>query len=150
MRAIIQRVSHAEVEVDQKSVGKIGKGLLILVGFEEADTTIDLKWMCSKIIQLRIFADKNNLMNLSLQEISGEILLVSQFTLFASIKKGNRPSFTRSAKAGFAEKMYEQMKDEFSFQMGKAVQTGKFGADMKLNILNDGPVTIFMDSKNME
>jgi|SRR6185437_1626635 len=150
MRVIIQRVNSASIKVDGKITGSINKGLLILAGWEEADTEEDLEWMSGKIIRLRIFSDENGLMNLSLPDINGDILLVSQFTLFASFKKGNRPSFIRSAKPDFAILMYNSFIQHIEKELGKSIKTGIFGADMKVNLENDGPVTIFMDSKNKE
>lgn len=150
MRAIIQRVSHASVTINEKIKSKIGIGLLILLGIEESDTETDIEWLSKKIIQLRIFSDKENKMNLSVSDINGEILLISQFTLFASTKKGNRPGFTRSAKPEIAIPLYEKTIHALEKLFEKKIQTGEFGADMKVELLNDGPVTIMMDSKNPE
>jgi D-aminoacyl-tRNA deacylase len=147
MRVIIQRVNHASVKVEGKTIGSIQKGLLVLAGWEDADTEEDITWMSGKIARLRIFNDENGLMNLSVQDTGGDILIVSQFTLFASTKKGNRPSFIRSAKPGFAIPMYEKFIRQMESDLGKKVETGIFGADMKIDLENDGPVTIFMDSK---
>lgn len=150
MRAVIQRVSNASVTIENKIQGKIEIGLLILLGIEETDTEKDIDWLVRKIIQLRIFSDENGKMNLSLQDVNGDILLISQFTLFASTKKGNRPSFIRSAKPAIAIPLYEQFIIETETQLNKKIQTGIFGADMKVELLNDGPVTIIIDSKNPE
>ncbi|HUM52421.1 MAG TPA: D-aminoacyl-tRNA deacylase [Chitinophagales bacterium] len=150
MRAILQRVSSCSVTINQQIKSQIGNGLLILLGIEENDTETDIDWLVKKIIQLRIFSDENGKMNLSVQDINGEILVVSQFTLFASTKKGNRPSFTRSAKPEIAIPLYEKFIGETEKIFGKNIQTGTFGADMKVQILNDGPVTIIIDSKQAE
>lgn len=150
MKAVIQRVGHAKVEVAEETVGEIQQGLLILLGIEEADNEEDIEWLSRKIINMRIFSDQSGNMNLSLQEVKGELLLISQFTLHASTKKGNRPSFVKAAKPEFANTMYERMRTELSIQLGKEVKTGRFGADMKVRLLNDGPVTIILDSKNKE
>ncbi len=150
MRAVIQRVSFASVTVDEIVIGKIETGLLILLGIEEADSHEDIEWLSNKICNLRIFADENRVMNLSVKEASGNILLVSQFTLHASTKKGNRPSYIKAAKPEFAIPMYEKMILQLKKDSGKKIETGKFGADMKVELLNDGPVTICIDSKNRE
>lgn len=150
MRALIQRVSHASVLVNHRSVGAINEGLLVLLGVEEADEKADLEWLVRKICRMRIFPDEEGKMNLSVQDIGGNILLVSQFTLHASTKKGNRPSFIRAASPGFASKMYEACIKEFEKEMQKPISTGEFGAMMDVKLVNDGPVTIFMDSKNKE
>lgn len=150
MRAVIQRVSHASCTVGENITGKIGTGLLILLGIEESDATADLTWLAQKIVNLRIFNDENGLMNKSLAEVGGEILLISQFTLFAQTKKGNRPSFIRAAKPEQAVPLYEQMISELSRLTGNPPKTGIFGADMKINLLNDGPVTIIMNTKDKE
>ena len=150
MRAILQRVSTAVVEIDKKIVGAIGQGLLLFVGIEEADTTIDIDWLCRKIVNMRIFGDENGNMNLSIKDVDGQLLVVSQFTLHASTKKGNRPSFIKAANPEFANKMYEDFKAHISKDLDKPVQSGKFGADMKVSLVNDGPVTIVLDSKNKE
>ena len=150
MRAIIQRVTNCSVTIDQQLKSQIGNGLLILLGIEENDTETDIEWLVKKIIQMRIFSDENGKMNLSVQDINGEILVVSQFTLFASTKKGNRPGFTRSARPETAIPLYEKFIVETEKHFGKKIQTGMFGADMKVQILNDGPVTIIMDSKQAE
>jgi D-tyrosyl-tRNA(Tyr) deacylase len=150
MRAVIQRVSEAKVAIGGAVRGAIGKGLLVLLAVEDADTAEDIEWLSGKIVRLRIFNDEQGLMNLSVQEVSGGILLVSQFTLFASTKKGNRPSFSRSAKPEIAVPLYEQFIRRLTADFGGAIQTGEFGADMKVSLLNDGPVTIVVDSKNRE
>lgn len=150
MRVVIQRVSSASVTIQQEVVGSIQSGLLILVGIEEADTTEDIQWLCQKIINLRIFGDDNGLMNLSIQDVDGDFLVVSQFTLFASTKKGNRPSYIRSAKPDIAIPLYENFIKTLHEQSGKTIATGQFGADMKVALVNDGPVTIIIDSKNKE
>jgi D-aminoacyl-tRNA deacylase len=150
MRVAIQRVNYASVKVDGDITGAIEQGLLVLAGWEETDTDEDLEWMSGKIVRLRIFGDPDGLMNLSVQETEGNILLVSQFTLFASTKKGNRPSFIRSAKPDFAIPMYENFKKILETDLGKPIQTGIFGADMKVELENNGPVTIFIDSKAKE
>jgi D-tyrosyl-tRNA(Tyr) deacylase len=147
MRVVIQRVSKASVIVDGQITGAINGGLLVLVGVEDADTEEDIEWLSNKIVNLRIFNDEAGVMNLSLLQTGGDILLVSQFTLHASTKKGNRPSYIRASKPEFAVPMYEKMIASLEAQLGKKVQTGIFGADMKVELLNDGPVTIFIDSK---
>lgn len=150
MRVVIQRVQKASVTVDEKIIGKIGTGLLVLAGFEESDTQEDWDWIIQKIIQLRIFPDENGVMNVSVQDAKGEILIVSQFTLHASTKKGNRPSYIRSSPPQIAKKQYESFVNSLKNKYFSPVQTGEFGADMKVELLNDGPVTICMDSKNKE
>lgn len=150
MRAILQRVTSCSVTINHQTKSQIGNGLLILLGIEENDTEADIYWLVKKIIQMRIFSDENGKMNLSVQDINGEILVVSQFTLFASTKKGNRPSFARSAKPEIAVPLYEKFIGETEKFFGKNIQTGTFGADMKVQILNDGPVTIIIDSKQAE
>jgi D-tyrosyl-tRNA(Tyr) deacylase len=150
MRAIIQRVSQASVTVDGKICGSINSGLLVLLGIEDADEEEDIQWLANKIIQLRIFNDANGVMNLALKEMNGGILLVSQFTLFASTKKGNRPSYIRASKPDVAIPLYEKMIATLNVQLTTPVQTGIFGADMKVALVNDGPVTIFIDSKARE
>ncbi len=150
MRAVIQRVSEASCMVDTKITGAIKTGLLILLGIEEADTAEDLTWLAQKIVNMRIFCDENGLMNKSLKNVNGEILLISQFTLFAQTKKGNRPSFIQAAKPEKAIPLYEQMIAELETLTGKSPQTGIFGADMKIELVNDGPVTIIMDTKERE
>jgi D-tyrosyl-tRNA(Tyr) deacylase len=150
MRAIIQRVTQAQVQIDGKLFSEIGNGLLVLLGIEESDTLHDIEWLVRKIIQLRIFSDTEGKMNLSAQDIEGEVLIISQFTLYASTKKGNRPSFIRSAKPDSAIPLYQQFVIQMETHLGRKVQTGIFGADMKVELLNDGPVTIIIDSKNPE
>lgn len=150
MRAVIQRVSEAKCAVDNEITGLIAHGLLVLLGIEDADTQEDLEWLAGKIVNMRIFGDENGLMNKSLKDIEGDILLISQFTLFASTKKGNRPGFTRAARPEHAIPLYEKMILQLSDLLEKPVQTGIFGADMKISLLNDGPVTILLDTKNKE
>ncbi len=150
MRFVIQRVSEASVTIDNTIHSSIQAGLLILMGVEELDTTEDADWLCQKLIGLRIFSDTEHKMNLSLKDMNGDILLVSQFTLFASTKKGNRPSFIKSAKPDIAIPLYEYCIQQLSLMLEKPIKTGVFGADMKVSLINDGPVTIIMDSKNKE
>lgn len=150
MRAVIQRVSMASVKIDDRIYGSINQGFMVLVGFEESDSIDDIEWMSSKLIQLRVFGDEAGKMNLSIVDIKGNILLISQFTLFGQTKKGNRPSFIRAAKPEIAIPLYEKFKDELSIKLGEPIQTGIFGADMQVSLINDGPVTLFMDSKNKE
>ena len=151
MRLVIQRVSSASVEVEDFVVAEIEKGLLILAGIEEADTKEDIDWLVKKTAQLRIFNDAEDVMNLSIQDVGGKIILVSQFTLHASTKKGNRPSYIRAAAPETAIPLYEDLIDEFRKVLGnKKVETGIFGADMQVFLVNDGPVTIIMDSKNKD
>ena len=150
MRVVIQRVQHASVTIDGNLKSKIGKGLLILVGIEDRDTQEDIEWLCKKIAHLRIFDDENGVMNKSVVEVDGEILVVSQFTLHASTKKGNRPSYLKASKPEYAIPMYESFCSEMGLQLGKEVQTGTFGSDMKVELLNDGPVTILIDTQNKE
>jgi len=150
MRAIIQRVSSASCSIEGKINGEIGTGFMILLGIEDSDTDEDLNWLAQKISNMRIFSDENGLMNKALADVQGNILLISQFTLFASTKKGNRPGFTRSAKPDFAIPLYEKMIHELGQLTGTKIQTGVFGADMKISLVNDGPVTIIMDTKSRE
>ena len=150
MRAVIQRVSKASVDIEGKTKGSIEQGLLVLLGIEDSDNQDDIEWLTKKIVQLRIFSDVSGLMNKSVLEICGSILLISQFTLFAQTKKGNRPSFIRASKPEIAIPIYEHFCKELSFSLGKEVQTGVFGADMQVSLINDGPVTIIMDTKNKE
>jgi D-tyrosyl-tRNA(Tyr) deacylase len=150
MKIVIQRVSQASVAIDSKIVAEIQKGLLVLIGIEDADNQEDIVWLCQKIANLRIFGDENEVMNLSVKDVDGEVIVVSQFTLQASTKKGNRPSYIKAAKAEIAIPIYEQFVQRFEIELGKKVQTGIFGADMKVALLNDGPVTILIDSKNKE
>lgn len=148
MIVVIQRVSESSVKIDGKIKAQIGVGLMILLGIEEADTQEDIEWLSKKIVNLRIFPDENGVMNRSLLDIEGEILLISQFTLHASTKKGNRPSYIKAAKPDIAIPMYEKMIQVLESELGKSIGTGEFGADMKVSLANDGPVTIVMDSKN--
>ena len=150
MRTVIQRVKNASVTIDGIEKSRIGQGLLIFLGIEDADTHDDIEWLTRKIVLLRIFDDDNGVMNKSVTDIAGEILVVSQFTLHASTKKGNRPSYIRAAKPEIAIPLYELFCSEMSVLLGHEVQTGTFGADMKVAILNDGPVTIWIDTKNKE
>lgn len=148
MIVVIQRVSEASVKIDEKVKAEIGTGLMILLGIEEADTAEDILWLSKKIVNLRIFPDENEVMNKSLQDVNGEILLISQFTLHASTKKGNRPSYIKAARPEIAIPLYEQMIQTLELDLGKSIGTGEFGADMKVALVNDGPVTIVIDSKN--
>lgn len=150
MRAVIQRVSEASVKVEHKITGCIETGLLVLLGIEDADTADDIAWLSSKIVNLRIFNDDNGVMNVSLKDVGGDILLVSQFTLHAATKKGNRPSYIRASKPDVAIPLYEKMIAQLEQHIGKSIQTGVFGADMKVQLLNDGPVTLVIDTKNKE
>ncbi len=150
MRLLIQRVSEASVTIDGKTKSSIGKGLLVFLGIEDCDTKEDIDFLCKKTVNLRIFDDENGVMNKSVMDIDGEILVVSQFTLHASTKKGNRPSYIRAAKPDIAVPLYEQFRSKLSEQLGKPIQTGEFGADMQVHLINDGPVTIWIDSKNRE
>ena len=150
MRLVIQRVSEASVTIDQLVKGHIQQGLLILLGIEECDTAEDIEWLVQKTVNMRIFSDTEGKMNLSLKDIQGDILLISQFTLHASTKKGNRPSFIKAARPEQAIPLYESAIQKFSAELGKPIQTGEFGADMKVMLINDGPVTIIIDSKNKE
>lgn len=150
MRAVIQRVTEASVTVDGNITGAIQTGLLVLAGIEDADTDEDVQWLSSKIVNLRIFNDENGVMNVSVKDNGGDILLVSQFTLHAATKKGNRPSYIKASKPDVAIPMYEKMITQLSADLGKPVATGIFGADMKVRLLNDGPVTIIIDTKARE
>lgn len=150
MRVVIQRVSQASVTIDSQVVSKIDQGFLILLGIEQDDGPDDLEWLSKKIVNLRVFSDAEGQMNLSVQEVNGSFIVVSQFTLHASTRKGNRPSFIRAARPELAIPLYEQFVAQLGADSGLNVQTGKFGADMKVSLLNDGPVTILMDSKNRE
>lgn len=150
MRIVIQRVSEASVTVDGEVTGVIHTGLLVLLGIEDADTEEDINWLSNKISNLRIFNDENGVMNLSVKEVGGDVLLISQFTLQASTKKGNRPSYLKASKPDIAIPIYEKMIQQLQNELGKQIQTGIFGADMKVKLLNDGPVTIVIDSKNGE
>jgi D-tyrosyl-tRNA(Tyr) deacylase len=148
MIAVIQRVAEASVTIDNSAKSRIDNGLLVLVGIEEADGTEDIEWLASKIVNLRIFNDENGVMNVSVKDAGGDILLVSQFTLQASTKKGNRPSYIKAAKPEIAISIYEKFIEAVAIQLGKTVFTGEFGADMKVSLVNDGPVTILIDTKN--
>ncbi len=150
MRAVIQRVSHASVTIDGVVKSKIGQGYLVLLGCENADTQEDIDWLSRKIAGLRVFDDENGVMNKSIMDVGGEIIVVSQFTLWASYKKGNRPSYLRAGSHEITVPLYEGFVKAMSAALGKPVQTGEFGADMKVELLNDGPVTICMDTKNKE
>ncbi|WP_397363641.1 D-aminoacyl-tRNA deacylase [Olleya sp. R77988] len=150
MKTVIQRVSKASVTIEGKIVANIKNGLLILLGIVEEDTKEDIDWLVNKITNCRIFPDENRVMNLSLIDTKGEAIIVSQFTLHASTKKGNRPSYIKAAKPEIAIPLYNQFVKQFEMVLGKPIQTGQFGADMKIELLNDGPVTIIMDSKNKE
>ncbi|MCB0578187.1 MAG: D-tyrosyl-tRNA(Tyr) deacylase [Phaeodactylibacter sp.] len=150
MRIILQRVSEASVTVNDKTVGEIGPGLLVLLGIEDEDTDEDIEWLCNKIAKMRIFNDEEGKMNLSVKDVDGELLVVSQFTLHASVKKGNRPSFIRAARPEFAIPMYEKFIKVLEITAGRDVQSGEFGAEMQVRLVNDGPVTISVDSKNPE
>jgi D-tyrosyl-tRNA(Tyr) deacylase len=150
MRAVIQRVSGASVKVDGRVTGEIQLGLLVLVGIEDSDAQEDLEWLSGKIVNLRIFNDEEGVMNKSVKEMEGGILVVSQFTLHAATKKGNRPSYIKASKPEIAVPIYEQFKQQVATDLGKEIQAGIFGADMKVELLNDGPVTIIIDTKNKE
>lgn len=150
MRIVIQRVSEASVTITKEKVAEIDNGLLILIGIEDSDTNEDINWLVGKISNLRIFPDENEVMNLSVKDVNGEIIVVSQFTLHASTKKGNRPSYIKAAKSDLAIPMYEKFVSQLENELGKKIQTGQFGADMKVALVNDGPVTIIIDSKNKE
>ncbi|UQD55974.1 D-aminoacyl-tRNA deacylase [Flavobacterium sp. K5-23] len=150
MKVVLQRVSSASVIIENKVVADIQKGLLILVGIEDADTQEDIDWLVGKITKIRIFEDENHIMNLSVQDINGDVIVVSQFTLHATTKKGNRPSYIKAAKPDVAIPLYENFVKELEKELNKKVQTGVFGADMKVSLINDGPVTILIDSKNRE
>lgn len=150
MRVLLQRVSQASVTINNQIKSEIQNGLLLLVGIEENDKQEDIDWLCNKTVNMRIFSDHDDKINLSIKDINGEILVVSQFTLYASTKKGNRPSFIKSAKPEIAIPLYEEFIKQLSILLNKEVKTGEFGADMKVNLTNDGPVTIWLDSKNRE
>jgi len=150
MRAVIQRVSEASVVIGGQIKGAIGTGMVVLLGIEETDTLEDVEWLSGKLIRLRIFNDDSNVMNRSLQEVSGDILLISQFTLFASTKKGNRPSYSRAARPEVAIPIYQAFIARLTSDLGKPIQTGEFGADMKVSLINEGPVTISIDTKSRE
>lgn len=150
MRVLIQRVSQASVTIGERIKSQIGRGMLILVGIEAADGAEDIEWLCNKLSKLRIFADADGVMNLDIEQTDGELLVVSQFTLHASTRKGNRPSYIRSAPEAMSRPLYEQFAKRLSEVTGRTVQTGEFGADMQVALINDGPVTIWIDSKNRE
>lgn len=150
MRVIVQRVSAASVAVGGEIVGKIGGGLLVLAGFEEADSEADLDWMAGKLVRLRLFADEAGVMNRSVQDSGGEILAVSQFTLYASVKKGNRPSWSRAARGDVSQPLFARFVERLSAELGRPVPTGVFGADMQVSLINDGPVTVSIDSRAPE
>ncbi len=150
MRTVIQRVKKASVTIGATEHSRIGAGLLVLVGVEDADTAEDIAWLSSKIVQLRLFDDENHIPNISVKDAGGDILLVSQFTLHASTRKGNRPSYIRASKPAVAIPLYEQLIDALEAALGKKISTGVFGADMQVELINDGPVTIVMDTKNRE
>ena len=150
MRTVIQRVKFASVSIDGKIKSKIDNGLLIFIGIEDNDREEDIEWLCKKIVNLRIFNDEIGVMNLSIKEVRGEILIVSQFTLHASTKKGNRPSYIKASKPEFARPMYERFCNAMASELNKSVKTGNFGANMKVELQNDGPVTIYIDTKNKE
>ena len=150
MRAVIQRVSEASVTIEGEKVAAIRAGLLVLVGIEDADTGEDIDWLCAKIVKLRIFGDEEGLMNRSIEDINGDVIVVSQFTLHAATKKGNRPSYIRAAKPDIAIPLYNTFVQQMEKELGKKIQTGTFGADMKVALLNDGPVTMIIDTKNKE
>lgn len=150
MKAVIQRVSQSSVTIDNKVVAEIQQGLLVLIGIEDADNQEDINWLTAKIANLRIFADENEVMNLSLKETHGDMIVVSQFTLHALTKKGNRPSYINASKPETAIPLYENFVKRMELELGKKVQTGQFGADMKVTLINDGPVTIIIDTKNKE
>lgn len=150
MKAVIQRVSRSSVTINEQVVAQIQNGLLVLIGVEDADNQEDINWLTSKIANLRIFGDENEVMNLSLKDIDGEMIVVSQFTLHALTKKGNRPSYIKASKPEIAIPLYESFVNQMEIELGKKVQTGQFGADMKVSLVNDGPVTIIIDTKNKE
>ena len=150
MRVVIQRVTEASVTIEAEVVASINKGLLVLVGIEDTDTQEDIDWLTAKIAKIRIFGDENEIMNLSIQDVDGDIIVVSQFTLHAATKKGNRPSYIKASKPDIAIPLYENFVQKLEAEIGKKVQTGNFGANMKVSLINDGPVTILIDSKNKE
>jgi D-tyrosyl-tRNA(Tyr) deacylase len=150
MRVVVQRVTEANVKVNGAVIGAIQEGLMVLLGIQNEDTAEDIQWIASKLVQMRIFDDSEGVMNLSLKDIGGSILLISQFTLYAATKKGNRPSYIGAAKPEIAIPIYEQMIVQLNKELGKPIATGQFGADMKVSLLNNGPVTIIIDSKNRE
>jgi D-aminoacyl-tRNA deacylase len=150
MRVVLQRVLSASVAVDAEICGKIGSGLLILAGFEESDGAVDLDWMARKIVRMRIFSDASGVMNRCIQETEGDILAVSQFTLFASVKKGNRPSWSRAVRGEVSQPLFDKFVEKLALELGKPVSTGLFGADMQISLINDGPVTLVIDSRAPE
>jgi len=150
LKVVIQRVISASVTIETEIVANIQSGLLVLVGIEDDDSQEDINWLSQKIINLRVFGDENEVMNLSVKDIQGDIIIVSQFTLHASTKKGNRPSYIKASKPEIAVPLYEKFVKQMELELGKKIQTGKFGADMKVALVNDGPVTIIIDSKNRE
>jgi len=150
LKVILQRVSSASVTISEKIVAQIDNGLLVLVGIEDSDSQVDIHWLCQKIVNLRIFGDENNVMNLSVKDSQGDIIVVSQFTLHANTKKGNRPSYIKASKPEIAIPLYENFVQQMELELGKKIQTGQFGADMKVALVNDGPVTIIIDSKKKE
>jgi len=150
MKAVIQRVSQSSVTINEQVVAQIQNGLLVFIGIEDADNQEDVNWLTSKIANLRIFGDENEVMNLSLKDIDGEMIVVSQFTLHALTKKGNRPSYIKASKPEIAIPLYESFVNQMEIELGKKIQTGQFGADMKVSLVNDGPVTIIIDTKNKE
>ena len=150
MKAVIQRVSQSSVTINEQVAAQIQNGLLVLIGIEDADNQEDINWLTSKIANLRIFADENEVMNMSLKDIDGEMIVVSQFTLHALTKKGNRPSYIKASKPEIAIPLYESFVQQMKIELGKKIQTGQFGADMKVGLVNDGPVTIIIDTKNKE
>ena len=150
MKVVIQRVSRSSVTINEQVVAQIQNGLLVLIGVEDADNQEDINWLTSKIANLRIFGDENEVMNLSLKDIDGEMIVVSQFTLHALTKKGNRPSYIKASKPEIAIPLYESFVNQMEIELGKKIQTGQFGADMKVSLVNDGPVTIIIDTKNKE
>lgn len=150
MKAVIQRVKQASVSVGGENVSEIEKGLLVFIGIEEADNDEDIEWLCGKIARLRIFNDANEVMNLSIQDVGGEVMFVSQFTLHASTKKGNRPTYIKAAKSDIAVPLFKKAVMQMEFELSKKIKTGVFGADMQVELINDGPVTIIIDTKNKE
>lgn len=150
MKVVLQRVSSASVTISEKIVAQIDNGLLVLVGIEDADTQEDIHWLCKKIVNLRIFGDENDVMNCSVKDVEGDVIVVSQFTLHANTKKGNRPSYIKASKPEIAIPLYDDFVQQMVLELGKKIQSGKFGADMKVALVNDGPVTIVIDSKNKE
>ena len=150
MRVVIQKVNHASVDIEKQTVASINKGLLVLVGIEDSDSDEDIVWLSAKIVNLRVFEDENGVMNLSVKDVDGEVLIVSQFTLHAATKKGNRPSYIRAARPEVAIPIYEAFVKQVEILLGKRVPTGQFGAMMQVNLCNDGPVTILIDTKNKD